>query len=134
MPHERPAPLIDADNRPFWEGCRAHELRFQKCRACGLVRWPPSLLCPACYAPESDWIKATGRGRVYTFTVFHHVYDEAWRAAVPYVTAVVVLEEGPRLLTRITGCAPEQVNCEMPVTVTWEDSAAGFSLPLFRSA
>jgi uncharacterized OB-fold protein len=132
MAYTKPLPQPDADTRPFWEGCKKHELRFQKCSKCGHVRWPPSILCPACHATDTAWIKASGKGTVYTFAVYHRAFHKAFQDDIPYVTAAIELEEGPRLLSNIVGCRPEEVYCDMPVEVTWEDVTKEFSLPKFR--
>jgi len=134
MAYEKPLPRPNSDTAPFWEACRRHELRFQKCSSCGHVRWPASILCPMCYSQEAEWILSSGKGTVYTFVVYHHAYHPAFKPELPYVTAVVALEEGPRFLTNIMGCPPEAVHCDMPVEVAWEDLEEGFSLPKFRPA
>ncbi len=123
---------MNGDNKEFWAGCKAHELRFQKCEACGHVRWPASILCPMCYSKEIKWIVAEGKGRVYSFAVYHVAYHSGFENDLPYVVADVELEEGPRLLTNIVGCRPDEVKCEMPVEVTWEDVTEEFSLPKFK--
>ncbi|MBW2059965.1 MAG: Zn-ribbon domain-containing OB-fold protein [Deltaproteobacteria bacterium] len=132
MTYEKPLPRPDADTKAFWEGCQRHELRFQKCRSCGHVRWPASILCPTCYSEETEWITASGRGKVYTFVVYHTAYHKAFASDLPYVTASIELEEGPRLLSNIVGCDPQEVRCDMDVEVTWEDINEEFSLPKFK--
>ena len=132
MSYDKPLPKINADNQPFWDGCRKHELRFQKCSLCGHVRWPPSGLCPRCHALEASWLISRGLGRVYTFGVYHTAYHPGFAADLPYTVAVVALDEGPRLLTNIVDCRPDEVRCEMPVEVAWEDLDNGTTLPKFR--
>jgi uncharacterized OB-fold protein len=61
----------------------------------------------------------SGRGKVYSFVTFHRVYHPAFEGDVPYVVALIELEEGPRLLSNIVDVAPEDVRCEMPVEVTF---------------
>lgn len=134
MEYAKPLPRINGDNQPFWEGCRHHELRFQKCAACGHVRFPPSLVCPQCLGRQVEWVVAVGTGKVYTFAVYHVAFHEAFRQDLPYVVAVVALDEGPRLLTNIVGCTPDQVRCDMPVVVAWRDVTDQISLPLFAPA
>lgn len=123
---------MNSDSKEFWAGCKAHELRFQKCKACGHVRWPASIICPMCYSKEMKWIVAEGKGRVYSFAVYHVAYHPGFENDLPYVVADVELEEGPRLLTNIVGCRPDEVKCEMLVKVTWEDITEEFSLPKFK--
>jgi uncharacterized protein len=130
--YRKPIPRINGDNQEFWAGCKAHRLRFQKCKTCGHVRWPASFICPICYSRETEWIVSGGKGKVYTFVVYHVAYDPAFESDLPYVVADVELEEGPRLVTNIVGCRPEEVECEMPVEVTWQDITEEFSLPKFQ--
>jgi len=132
MEYLKPLPKLNADTKPFWDGCRNHELRFQKCTECGHVRWPPSIICPLCYSNRTEWIRASGKGKVFSFVVYHKAYHPAFEADLPYVVAIVELEEGPHFLTNIVGCDPDAVSCEMPVNVIWEDVTEEFSLPKFR--
>ncbi len=132
MTYEKPLPQPNADDKPFWDGCKKHQLRFQKCLSCGLVRWPPSIICPICYSYDTEWIVATGKGKVYTFVVYHQAYHPAFESELPYVTAVVELEEGPHILTNIVSCSPDEVKCDMSVKVIWEDITGEFSLPKFK--
>lgn len=132
MAYEKPLPQVNADNKAFWNGCKEHELRFQKCQECGLVRWPPSIICPDCHSYDTGWTEATGKGKIWSFVVYHVAYDKAFESELPYVVASVQLEEGPRILTNIVGCSPAEVKCDLPVEVVWEDIEGGFSLPKFK--
>ncbi|HON38121.1 MAG: Zn-ribbon domain-containing OB-fold protein [Desulfomonilia bacterium] len=132
MEYTKPLPRINSDNREFWEGCRNHELRFQKCASCGHIRFPASYVCPKCLRKDFQWIVSAGIGKVYTYAVYHVAYHQGFLEDLPYVVAVVELQEGPRLLTNIVGCPPEEVSCEMPVTVVWKDATPDISLPMFR--
>lgn len=134
MSYDKPLPRPNTDTKPFWDGCKQHELRFQRCSDCGHVRWPASIVCPQCYSSDTEGIVASGKGKVYTFAIFHQVYHPAFADDVPYVTASVELEEGPRLLTNIIGCSPDEVRCDMPVEVVWDDVTEDFSLPKFKPA
>jgi uncharacterized OB-fold protein len=130
--YNKPLPNVNGDTREFWTGCKAHELRFQKCKDCGHIRWPASVICPMCYSRDTQWIVASGKGKVYTFVVYHVASHRGFVNDLPYVVADVELEEGPHLLTNIVGCRPDEVKCDMPVEVTWEDITEKFSLPKFR--
>ena len=132
MAQVKPLPIPDSDTQPFWEGCRKHTLLFQKCLACGFVRWPPSIACPSCYGSDTEWITASGKGKIYTFAVYHKAFDPAFEDQVPYVAAIVELPEGPMILTNIVGCLPTEVACDAPVEVVWEDVTDTVSLPKFR--
>lgn len=132
MSVERILPAPDADSKLFWEGCREHRLKFQQCAECGEVRWPPSILCPGCHSQDTRWIEASGRGVIYTFAVYHQAFHPAFKGKLPYVVAVVKLDEGPMLLTNIVGRSPDSLACEMPVQVEWDDISEEYSLPKFR--
>ena len=132
MKYEKPLPQPNADTKPFWDGCNRHQLLFQKCRNCQHVRWPPSIICPRCYSYDTEWTKASGRGRIYTYTVYHEAFHESFRNDLPYVTSVVKLDEGVYLLTNIVGCIHEEIKCDMPVEVVWDDISEEFTLPKFR--
>ena len=132
--HAKPLPRLNADTKTFWEGCRSQRLTFQKCGDCGHVRWPAAILCPQCHSRNTQWIVSSGRGKVYSFIVYHKTFHPAFERELPYVVAIVEMEEGPHLLSNIVGCSPGEVTCEMPVTVTFEDRGKGFHVPLFRPA
>jgi len=131
MPYDKPLPKINSDNRPFWEGCRKQELRFQKCKDCDHVRWPPSDLCPLCHSTEINWSVSKGIGKVFTFAIYHTAYHPGFASDLPYTVAVVALDEGPHLLTSIVECPPNEVKCDMLVKVVWEEINEKITLPKF---
>ncbi len=134
MTYKKPLPQIGSDTKAFWEGCREHVIRIQKCGDCGHLRWPPAFLCSNCLSRNTQWITATGRGTVYSYVVYHVAYDPSFKEDLPYVVALVKLEEGPHLLTNIVGCDPQALSCEMAVEVVWDDVTEAVSLPKFRPA
>ncbi|MGH7962689.1 MAG: Zn-ribbon domain-containing OB-fold protein [Candidatus Binatia bacterium] len=129
---KRPVPRIDEESRPFWEACARHELYVQKCRSCGKVLYYPRSFCPEDLSQDLAWVRCSGKGTVYTFTVTYQNQSAGFRDKVPYVMAYVQLEEGVRMLTDIVGCKPEEVKIGMPVEVTFEDVTSEVSLPLFK--
>lgn len=130
----KPRPRIDEENRWFWEACARHELYLQRCRGCGSLRFHPRAVCPACLSSDVDHVRASGRGKVYTFTVTHQNQAPGFREELPYVMAYVELEEGPRLLTNVVGCSVDEVKVGMDVAVEFQDVDAGLSIPRFRRA
>ena len=76
----------------------------------------------------------SGRGRIYSFVTYHRLYHEGWQDELPYVVAVVELEEGPRMISNIVGIEPDKVVCDMTVEVTFDDVTADVTLPKFRPA
>jgi uncharacterized OB-fold protein len=81
---------------------------------------------------ESQWERLSGKGKVYSFTIYRVPYHPAFVNDIPYVLAVVQLAEGPRMETNIIGCKPEEVAIEMPVGVAFEDVTTEVSLPKFK--
>jgi len=130
--YKKPLPIPNEDTKPFWDSLREHKLRMQRCSQCGRFRFPPCVICPYCVSPYSEWIEVRGKGKVYSFTVVHHAYTPAFEDALPYVVAVVELEEGVRLVTNIVGCKPEEVKIGMDVEATFEDVTTEFSLHRFQ--
>jgi uncharacterized protein len=125
-------PKISDDTAPFWQGCRDRRLLFQKCSACGHVRYPASILCPECLSIDCKWIESKGEGRIYSFVVFQRAFHPSMAGRIPYVVAVVELDEGPSFLTNIVDCDPAQVCCEQKVQLKWENAVDGLFLPMFR--
>ena len=132
--YKKPLPRVDEESRGYWEALARHELCFQRCRDCGTNRFPPRAVCPACLSSATDWVRASGRGTVYSFTVTYQNQAPGFREALPYVLAVVELEEGPRLMTNVVGCAPGDVRIGMAVEIAFEDATAEITLAQFRPA
>ena len=98
-----PLPVPNADTAPFWDAARQGELRLQRCGACGTAQFPPRAFCAACHAAAPSWEAASGRGRLVSHTRVHRPPSPAFKADLPYVVALVALEEGPRLMVRLRG-------------------------------
>ena len=132
--YAKPLPRPTAESAPFWEACRRHELALQCCTACGRFWFPPANRCAHCWSETWEWTPVSGRGRVFTFTVFQRAFHRAFVDEVPYAVAVVELEEGPRLMSNVVGCGPDEVSVGMPVTVVFDDVTPEVTLPRFRPA
>ena len=130
--YEKPLPQPNEITGPFWEASKNHELKLQRCGSCGGYRYPPGEICPHCRSNNLEWVKVSGRGKVYTWSVIHQVYHPAFAEEVPYALVAVELEEGPRMVTNLVGCPPEEISVDMPVAVTFEDVTDEISLPKFR--
>jgi hypothetical protein len=124
-------PVIDELNRPFWDGCKAGKLCLQRCTECGHLRYPISLVCPRCMSTDAAWTQMQGRGEVYSFAVFRHAYNDAWRALVPYNVALVQLTEGPTLISNVIDVDLKDLRIGLPVTVVFEPIHEHIVLPRF---
>ncbi len=130
----KPLPVPDADSKPFWEACAKHELSLQRCGDCGAWRFPPSPLCPQCLSRAYAWQPAAGRGSVYSFVIVREAMDPAWKDDLPYVVAIIALEEGPHMLSNVVGIPVEQVHVGMPVAVCFARASGDIVLPKFQPA
>lgn len=102
----RPAQIPTELSRPYWEGAAAGRLMIQRCAGCGKLRHYPRLLCDTCYSDAVEWIEASRRGAIHSWTVSHHAFHPAFKAELPYTLVTVDLEEGVRALGRWTGDTP----------------------------
>jgi len=115
----------------FFEAAKEQRLLIQRCGDCNSYQFYPRQVCVHCGSSNVSWAEATGRGTVHTFTVIHQQGMPGWREEVPYVAAVIDLEEGARMTTNVVECAPADVRIGMPVTVTFVDEGQ-YVLPRFR--
>jgi uncharacterized OB-fold protein len=130
-PEFRPAPPATELTEPFWAGGLSGELRLQQCANCGHIRYPISTICPVCWSADCDWTPLSGRGTVQSHIVFERAYHEAWAGQVPYVVALIELDEGPVLVSNVVGVPPSAVRVGQPVTVTFARRSATAALPQF---
>ena len=127
-------PTPTPETKPFWDAAREHRLALPWCLACGKPHFYPRGFCPHCFAWHLEWRDASGRGAVHTFVITHKP-ARGYEDQVPYVIAVIELEEGPRMLSNLRTAetpSPENVRIGMPVEVVFDDVTAEVTLPRFR--
>ena len=116
----QPIPRRTPTSAPYFDAAREGKLRLQKCPRDGFFFYPRSR-CPNCLEDDWSWKDVSGRGEIYSYTIDRIGLDPAQRARVPFVVAIVELEEGPRLTTNIVDCEVDGVFVGMSVQVTFED-------------
>ena len=128
----RLTPQPSPETQRYWDGCKRHELWLPYCKQCDQHFFYPRPFCPRCFSWDIEWRQASGRGTVYTFAIQYRAYAPGFEP--PYVTAIIQLDEGPRLLTNLVDIEPdpEKIRCDMAVEVTFEDVTDEISLPKFR--
>jgi uncharacterized protein len=131
--YTRPLPVPDGDTKPFWDAAKEHRLTIQRCQNCHEAIFYPRSLCPHCMSDRIEWIAASGKGTIYSYTVVHQS-PAAFADIVPYVVALINLDEGVRLMSRVVDSAPADVKIGAPVEVVFEDVTPEISLPHFRLA
>ena len=97
-----PAPAVNPETKEFWDATAEGRLLLKRCLDCGSVIWYPRAFCPECASMRTEWFPASGRGRVYSYTVNHRT-EGAYKDAAPLVLAYVELEEGRLLRCGLSG-------------------------------
>jgi uncharacterized OB-fold protein len=128
----KPIPPIHPWTEPFWTAARAGRLMIQQCRSCGQNIFYPRLHCPFCSLDQLNWIECSGKGTVYTFSVVQNNAPSAFLNDMPFVIAIVRLEEGVQMMTNIVGCDPSEVHCDMPVRVAFDPLSDEITLLKFK--
>jgi len=129
---EKPSPVVQPWAQPFWDAAKQQRLLLQHCQDCGQTIHYPRIECPVCASQRLDWRAASGRGTIYSFTVVHSNAPSAFVADLPYVVAVIRLEEGVQMLSNVVQCDPTQLQCDQAVEVVFEPLNETFTLPKFR--
>jgi uncharacterized OB-fold protein len=124
-----PLPQVTDLTRPFWSALDQGHLAFQRCGACRHAWLPARPECPGCLASDAKWEKASGRGRVVSWVVYHSAYHDAFKDRLPYVVAIVALDEGPRLISNFVG-PRNALRIDLPVSLVIEREQ-GFALARF---
>ena len=128
----KPVPVVASWSRPYWAAAKEGRLTIQQCTSCNKHVFYPRMVCPHCAADSLVWVEASGKGTVYSYTVVEANAPSAFLADMPFVIAVIRLEEGVQMLSNVIGCAPHTVKCDMPVQVTFEKLDGEFTLPKFK--
>lgn|SRR5664280_639882 len=132
--YKKPIPAPTSESRPYWDGLRERKLLMPRCDDCKAYWFPPSALCPHCSSENWTWTQTSGRGRVFSYVVYHRVYHPGFADEVPYTVGVIELEEGPRMISNVIGIPPGQVTCDMKVEVEFQPITDEITLPKFKPA
>ena len=127
----RMLPALTPTTAFFWTSTDGR-LRMLRCADCGFITHPPGPVCRRCGSSNVAPSELSGRGRVYTYTVVYHATHVAMKDRVPYISALIQLEEGPRVLTNLVNCLEQDVSVDMPVRVVFERLTEDITLPQFE--
>jgi uncharacterized OB-fold protein len=130
----KPLPTVSGETKPFWDACRRGQLLIQKCDKCDEYQYYPRGICANCWSEDIKWVTSSGKGTVWTYTVTYQNRTPGFAEEVPYVLALVELEEGVRMFTNIIECPPREVAIGMPVEVTFRQANNQISVPYFKPA
>jgi uncharacterized OB-fold protein len=116
----KPLPILDNVSRRWFEAAAQGRLLIQKSAADNTYQWYPRAHVVGSLSPDVDWVEAAGTGRIYSYTIVHRTPNAEFADDCPYVLAIVELDEGVRLSTRIVDTPLDQLRCDLPVRVTFE--------------
>jgi len=133
---ERALPAVTDLTRPFWEAANDGRLAIQRCQPCGYYNHPPKPLCDRCQSGDLKFEDVSGHGTVWSFTVMHQKSIAGFQDSVPYVTALVELDEQKHLLlvTNLPGVDASDVKVGMHVTISFQRLSDEIALPQFVAA
>jgi uncharacterized OB-fold protein len=124
MTRKIPAPKPTPETQAFWDAAAQGKFLLRRCTACGRAHWYPRTICPFCFSAATEWVEASGRGKIYSYSVMR-------RAPEPYVVAYVMLEEGPTMLTNLIECDFAALAIGQAVRLKWSASEGGPPVPTF---
>lgn len=124
-----PAPITPL-TAPYWEAAKEHRLVMQRCKACTELFFFPREHCPNCFGGDLEWQELSGNGRIYSYTIVRQAGDPRFNELVPYVYAIIQLDEGTRMISNVEDVDFDDVEIDMPVTVRWEERGE-YSIPKF---
>jgi uncharacterized protein len=130
--YAKPLPRYAKDSAAYWEHLKQHELHIQKCTGCGQLRMYPRPMCDACYSLEYEWVRASGKGKVYSWCVVHQPTHPGFKDELPFNVTEVELDEGVRIRSTVIDVAPGELYVGMPVEIVYDDVTPEVTLPKFR--
>lgn len=131
MTHRALPRFPEPDSAAFWSAAREHSLAYQRCRDCATASFFVRAHCPNCGSLDLDLEASGGMGTIYSLTVVRRDGQPGFRERTPYITALVDLDEGIRMLTEIVAEDVGAVRIGQRVVVAWEDHDEG-NIALFR--
>ena len=135
--YKKPIPSPQPESDFYWAKAKQRELWLRKCNDCDTAYFYPRDISPCCFSRDTTWLKASGRATLYTYGIVHRAPHPGFAGDTPFVTAIVELEEGPRMPTnivRIDDPTSEKLPIGMPLEVTFEDITDAIALPMFKPA
>ena len=127
-------PTGEDETRPFWDAAAEGRLLIQRCDACGEWQYYPRPFCKRCWSEDVQWAEASGRGTLYTFSVVRRNDLPPFGDRVPYVPAIVDLDEGPRMMTEVVDADPDTLEIGTALVVDFADVDDELKRPVFRPA
>lgn len=121
----------DPADLPFWQACSEGDFLLHRCNVCQQHYWPASR-CVEHGNQSMEWVKTSGRGHVYTYTLMHRSHLPAFKDKVPFAVVVIQLDEGPFFHSNMIGCTAEEVHVGMRVAAVMNKHGNGLTIPVFQ--
>jgi uncharacterized protein len=132
-PPAKPAPNPTPISAPYWDSLNEGKLTIQKCTACGSLQHYPRPFCVNCLSSDLEWERVSGRATLFSFTIVRRAASPAFAPDLPYVLAIVELEEGPHMTGNVIGIPVEEVVVGMPLELTIVPVGDGQSVPQWKA-
>ena len=132
MTYKKPLPKPTKWSAKFWDGTKRHKLLIQKCRKCNKYIFYPKIYCTYCFSEDLEWVQSSGKGIIYSYTVVMNNPVSSFMDDIPFVIAIVELNERVRMLSHIVGYDDMEIKCDMEVEVIFEELNDQFTIPKFR--
>lgn len=131
--YKKPLPEFRPETKPYWDAAKEHRFMLPKSKSDGRFFFYPRALSPYDdMSQDITWEEASGRGKVWTFSVHYMGPTPAYKGDPPYVVALIELEEGVKIMTNIVECDPNDVKIGMEVEVVFDDVTEEVTLPKFK--
>ena len=127
-------PVAESFEAGFWEAIKRRELVFQRCCQCREWLHPPRPMCHKCKSDDLEWVKSSGKGRIYSWVVFRREVNPLYTIPFEVVLVEMENEKGVRLVSNMVDCQPEEIDFDMPVELDFLDVTADQPNPVFRKA
>ena len=134
MAYTKPVPEIDPDSAPYWDGAKDGKLMIQRCKKTGQTFLYSRQLVPGVDDSQTEWIRASGKGEVYSFTIARRPAGQAFAGDCPYVIVSVTLAEGARIMSNLVTDDVDAVRIGMPVQVFFDEVSDELTIPKFMPA
>ena len=122
-----PAPPLNPEVQPFFDAAAQGKLLVKRCAACGQLHHYPRAICPFCFSDRTEWVEASGRGTIYSYSVMR-------RVPAPYALAYATLEEGVTMMTNLVDCDLDAIRIGQAVKVAFKPTDGGPPVPMFTPA
>ena len=133
IPRPIPRPNTYMNTQPFWDAAKTGKLVIQYCKDTGKPQFFPRPVSMANGKRNLEWREVSGRGKVYSYTNTFSAWP-GHEDRVPYIVALVELEEGVRILANLFNVKAEDVKIDMPVKLFWEKLSDDINYPAFEPA